>query len=449
MFSSIKDKLFKRKDGEWLKNIMGLASGAVLAQAIVLGTTPIVSRIYSPERFADLALVMAIYSIIGVTASFKYDAAIMLPKSERQSDYIFSICLYFALIVFIILALAGFIIVFNDFKILKSFDYSGIFFAVFTGLAFSVYITCNVRFNRKKNYYALVRLPIIQSGIISVLAIIFGVVGFESGLVSAQIFGVTAVSCCAVFMSREGIRKVPGIKCRALLKRHIESPKYLFPSTLIDTLSQQLPFFMVILYFDSVTGGHFSMSWRIMMIPMALIGMSISQVFFQRFSVLSGDPIGQIREIFKTWKFLIIVGIFPLLLLLSSAENLFVFALGDKWAEAGQIAVLLAPMFFARFIASPTSTAFIVLGLQRYTFLFAVALLFIRPIILMAGFHYGGLYSGIILLSIVEVLQVVFYKYILLRHLEELKNMKGSEKVEELTVHYLQKTYTTMIMERY
>lgn len=422
----LKGKFLNLTNDGWLKNILTLSSGAVLAQFIVIAMMPILSRIYSPDIFADLALLMAIYSIIGVTASLKYDAAIMLPKSNRQSDYIFSICIYLALIVFAALALVEIFFLFYDFEFLQGTHYFLIFLGILTGLSFSIYISCNVRLNRNKNYYALARLPVIQNIIISALALLFGMLGFKNGLVNAQVIGVGFISLCAVYISRNGIRKISNAKLQALLKRHINLPKYIFPASLIDTLSQQLPFFMTIYFFDSMVGGQFSMAWRIMMIPMALIGASISQVFFQRFSDLSGNLNSQINEIFRTWKFLIVLGILPLILLLFLAEDLFVFVLGDQWTEAGKIAFFLAPMFFMRFVSSPTSSAFVVLGLQRYTFIFSLALLLVRPIVLIVGFRYD-LYVGIILLSIVEIIQVSLYNGILIRYLQGLIAIKYKE----------------------
>lgn len=427
MFSTLKDNFLKRTSDGWLKNILTLSSGAVLAQVITIFMIPIIARIYSPENFADLAIVMAIYSIIGVSANLKYDVAIMLPKSSRQSDYIFSICLYLSLIVFAMLVLVEFFFLFYDFKFLKDAPYDLIFLGTSVGLSFSIYLSCNVWLNRNKNYYTLAKLPVIQSIVISTLAIVFGVLGFKNGLVNAQVVGVVFISLCAISISRKGIRRISRTKYQTLLKRHIRSPKYIFPSTLIDALSQQLPFFITVYFFDSIIGGQFSMAWRIMMIPMALIGVSISQVFFQRFSDLSGNLNSQLNEIFGTWKFLIILGILPLLLLLFLAEDLFVFVLGDQWGEAGKIAFFLAPMFFMRFVASPTSSAFIVLGLQQYIFIFALILLIVRPIVLLTGFHYYGLHTGIIFLSLVEIIQVILYNGILIRYMKKLIATKHKE----------------------
>jgi hypothetical protein len=55
--------------------------------------------------------------------------------------------------------------------------------------------------------------------------------------------------------------------------------------------------------------------------------------------------------------------------------------------------------------------------MQKYVFWYASVLLVLRPLILVLSFDFGDLYFGIILLSIFEVVQVLFYQRVLWRRL--------------------------------
>ena len=64
---------------EFLKNIITLFSGASIAQLIPVIVAPILSRIYLPEQFGLLGVLMALIGIFSVVATFQYESAIMLP----------------------------------------------------------------------------------------------------------------------------------------------------------------------------------------------------------------------------------------------------------------------------------------------------------------------------------------------------------------------------------
>ena len=57
-------KLFKPKS-EFSRNVLTLMTGTTIAQAIPIGISPILTRIYSPEDFGLFALFLAITNIIG------------------------------------------------------------------------------------------------------------------------------------------------------------------------------------------------------------------------------------------------------------------------------------------------------------------------------------------------------------------------------------------------
>jgi Membrane protein involved in the export of O-antigen and teichoic acid len=61
-----------------------LLSGTVLAQVVVLVTTPLVSRLYSPSETGLFAAFMTLPQTIAVVAGLRYDMAVVLP--ERDAD---------------------------------------------------------------------------------------------------------------------------------------------------------------------------------------------------------------------------------------------------------------------------------------------------------------------------------------------------------------------------
>ena len=398
----------------WLKAISTLSLSAMVAQALILAATPILSRLYIPEDYAALSVFMAVYSIVGVTANLKYDSAIMLPKRNEVSQTIFSLSLLITFIVGLFLLFLLFLSSYFIGTVNRLPSYSLLSVGCLMGIIFSCYLCSNVMLNRREEYTRLAKLPIYQNILIVAVSLILGFFSSQHGLIVAQTLGISLAMIMSLYFNKEYLLREWSLpKMFGVMRTYSASPRYLFPSALVDTVSQYLPLFLILNYFDSYIGGQFAMSWRIMMIPMALIGVSMSQVFFQRFSTQIDDPIGQKLELIKTWKVLAVIGFPPLIVLLFFGEEIFRYALGASWSEAGIFAALLSPMFYVRFICSPTSMAFTVLGMQKYVFWYASVLLVLRTLILVLSFELGDLYLGVILLSIFEALQVILYQRVL------------------------------------
>ena len=63
-----------------------IAGGTAIAQGINILSTPILSRMYSPEDFGIAAVFVSLIFLLSVVASLRYELAIPLPKTERHAD---------------------------------------------------------------------------------------------------------------------------------------------------------------------------------------------------------------------------------------------------------------------------------------------------------------------------------------------------------------------------
>lgn len=80
------------------KNVLTLATGVSIGQAIPLLISPILTRIYSPEDFGILALFLSIATLISVISSGRYEQAIMLPDTDEEAMHLTVISWTFAAI---------------------------------------------------------------------------------------------------------------------------------------------------------------------------------------------------------------------------------------------------------------------------------------------------------------------------------------------------------------
>ena len=82
---------------KFLKNILIVSSGSVLAQAINLISSPILSRLYSPEEFGNVGSIMSFANILAPVISFTYNQAILLENSKLGEKKLTALSVYISL----------------------------------------------------------------------------------------------------------------------------------------------------------------------------------------------------------------------------------------------------------------------------------------------------------------------------------------------------------------
>ena len=70
---------------EFFKNVATLISGTTFAQAFSVIIYLVLSRIYTEEDFGVFGLYMNILNIVVIFSTARYDQAILLPKSDKDS----------------------------------------------------------------------------------------------------------------------------------------------------------------------------------------------------------------------------------------------------------------------------------------------------------------------------------------------------------------------------
>ena len=138
--------------------------------------------------------------------------------------------------------------------------------------------------------------------------------------------------------------------------RYINFPKFYLPSVAVESLGSNIPNYFFMKVFGASFLGNYSMSNRIVSMPLSMIGNAIRTVFNQ--SVAEAYAMNQphIKLFNDNFFRLTLIGIIPVGVIVLFGPKLFAFVLGNEWYEAGIIARFLAPVFFLRLISSPLSS---------------------------------------------------------------------------------------------
>lgn len=168
------------------------------------------------------------------------------------------------------------------------------------------------------------------------------------------------------------------------LSRHRRFPIFDSCSALLNSISLQLPVLLLSVFFSPMIVGYYAICHRLVFLPSTLIASSISQVFFQRASVVKYE--GNLHFIVEaTFIRLVLIGLYPFLLLSIIGRELTIVALGLPWEEAGVFIQILSPFALFVFIASPMSILLIVLERQKIALYFNIIFITTRFLSLFIG----------------------------------------------------------------
>lgn len=383
----------------FIGNVLKLVSGSVAAQILGILLVPIVTRIYSPDDMGVFQLFVAVSGILVIFSTFSYQFAIMLPKSEEDSANVFF--LSSILVTFISLLVAVAVIIFPE-DIEHIIEY---IFHTKGSSKYLIYLPAIVFFNglffvqnywlsRKLRFGVVAGSRVLNALSTKVLQLVPFWTASPLGLIAGYTLGYGLADLAMLKGVREDLKIFRTVSVKKMKEVAIEYKNFpLFSSwsTLSNTISPQVPTFLLAYFYSTSVVGYFSLANQVVNMPMGLIGTAIQQVFFQKISeVKNGNSSGDMKTIVsEVYKKLILIGIFPMILLLILGEEIFTFAFGKNWYIAGTYVKILVPFIFLVFLALPISTLYSVFEKQKVWFTYSTALLISRFVALAIGGVYA------------------------------------------------------------
>lgn len=360
------------------KNVATVLGGAAGAQALPLLAAPLITRLCAPADVGAFSMWLGVVAVAAIGATLRLEAAMILDHGSEHQATCFSVVAWFATA----LALAMTLLAVGA-RLLGMPLASGLPWpALLTvGLAtwMTAYMQTTLAYATSHNAFGkAAKARIWASGGIALSQVGLLLLGAGGiALVAGQLAGLAA-GLAAAFLLLSPPRPRLGWKPDRLqlryLQRHSAFWRFSLPSNLLNVLVGQLPLFMIGVKHGALAAGLFALTQRVLSAPIALLASSVLEVF-KRQSVLDFQAQGNCREAYRyTFKALFLLGLGPSLLLFAFSPQLFAWIFGQEWRAAGEMAQVLAPLYFLNFIASPLSYVFFVAGKQKMDLLWQVAL---------------------------------------------------------------------------
>lgn len=392
-------------------------TGTIIAQAIPVLSTPILTRLYSPQDFGIFAVYMSILAIMGIFATGRYEIAIMQPKLHKNADQL----LWLALLVSLIISLVGlvFIIFFKEYviKLLGNPNNENIVYMIpLSIMLVTLYNGLTQWLNRNKHYKQMSFNRISQSLLLALFSIIFIAINnkiAEIGLLLAHTIAYS-ISFYLLYKSKS-LQKLTKFKFKNMLilaKKYDRYPKIDLFASGFNILAQQSPVLFLTAFMGAIYAGPYYMVERLLALPVGILSSSIGSVFREQATYEKHQSGGYDKIFIATLKKLFFFGFPIFLILFFLSPYLFVWFLGDKWVEAGKYAQILIPMFFFKFLVSPLSYSFYISDKLDYD-LYGQILFFLGIAFSFAiGYFYDNVYFAIIGTSISGSLTYLLFLFI-------------------------------------
>lgn len=433
------------KLSENMKNVARISSGTVIGQIISVISLPIITRIYGAEIMGVWAIIYAIAVIINTLSDVGLIQSIMVEdESSVQRTY----SVVSALI--IIIDLAAIAVVYFYCAVILDYDSSLILVTVFFTFIYSIslqFVQLSYTWlNRNKEYSVLMKNPIINQGSIMFFSIVLGLAGCKQ---YGYYIGVTAGQLLTLLhMKRHLPAKTPWptvLDIKEVIIKNKEFVKYQMPTNLTLQFRNQLPNLLIGGLFGNTMLGYFSVSQKLLNIPVTFIGQALGKVFYQRCSEMQreGQKLGEF--IYRNLSRAMMLAFVPMALLAAYGDAAVVIFFGREYAVSGIIVRIIVFRAFFTFVSSATQGMDIVLKKQQYAMFAGIVQTLAIALAVLLSYYFS---NDIIVCSIMITIAFICVQITYFCVMFKVMSIPMSYYLKNITLSLLAVLFTSFVLRR-
>lgn len=358
-------KLTETFKGDFAKSVLTLITGTVISQVIVFFFSLIISRLYTPEETSYFSIYTRIVLFVSTIATARFESALALPKREEHAFSLYRLLIQLITISFV--TTLFFSICTILFWSLESYY---VFILLLVPFGFASLSLMNIGNNwglRLGNFKEISRVRMLNSFSMNSVTVLFGCLGFGyQGLILGYVVGHAIPAFWFTrkyhLLKLKFLDFVNSRRKKVIGKTYIQFPKVMLPHALIDISRELLIVFFIILYFDKSSLGSYDFSFKMLKLPLTVVGSAIGQVYFQKIAKKKNEGESLVGITYETIRNLCLISIIPFTILMFFGADLFAFVFGENWRVAGEYSQIMAPWLMVNLIVSPISQLPVVVG---------------------------------------------------------------------------------------
>ncbi len=372
-----------------LRAVLTLLAGGALAQALPLLLGPWLTRLYRPDEFGLFHLFAAVAANVAVVACARYEFALPMAQDEPEADALRRLCLR-VLACTVALAALG-----------------AMAWAMWLGALWPLWLPAAVgalglvslatlNATRTQRFQGLAIARVLQHGGGALGQVIAGVL--HAGVPGLIVAPIAAAGAALIALGWPGPRQpalAGGPTWRSVAQRHRSFPLLNTPHAFLGALQDTVAVALIAGALGPAAAGAWGLALRYLKAPATLVGGAVSQALYPRLGA-GGAETGRCtaagRALVQRTMLLLAALAAPLVAVLWwLGPNLFVWAFGAAWAEAGALARALALYIGLHFVASPLGVVTRAWQAQAWALRLALVGQAVFVVALAAGLAWGGL----------------------------------------------------------
>lgn len=357
--------------GEFGRGVLTLVAGTGTAQVVVVASSPILTRLYTPADYGVYSVATALLTVVVTITCLRYDFAAPLPESDVEAANVLALSLVTAVAISTATAVA---------LVLLGHDMLALFGAAVLApyiplmalgqLGAGVVSALTNWAIRTKTFYEIAATRMTQSIALVGAQIGLGVAGCGApglfiGDVAGRVTGSTRLARAAWRSHASAFRRVSWSGMVQVAKRYRRFPIFSSWSALLAALGLQVPLLALVALYGTTAGGEYALASRVCAAPLTLVAGAVGQVFVADSArLVHTQPAAILRLFGRTTGVLARSAAGPALILGLAAPQLAEPVFGHGWREAGLFVAILAASYFLEFVMTATGDVIYVIERQ-------------------------------------------------------------------------------------
>ncbi|MEO8685232.1 MAG: oligosaccharide flippase family protein [Devosia sp.] len=437
-----------------VRSVAVLASGTMASQAILLISSPFLTRLYAPDQFGLLAAYMATVTILGAVSTLRYELVIPLPRRDDMAVNALALTMLCVLVTSVLTAAVLYSA--SDF-IADRFHYPALptigWLVPLGVLGMGTYTALNNWAVRRRSFGTIARTKLGQA--ISQTVIQFAsaltplsTLGLLLGNLVGQSAGITSFAREFHQNDLATIKRVNWRRMGFLARHYWDFPVFSLPASVAFSASQQMPALVMFSLFGPATAGFYLLAQRVGMMPATLLGTAMSQSIYKTLADRKKRPEAIGQAVLGPVRVMSNLTIGPAALAAMIAPIATGIIFGHDWIEAGHYLRWMAPWVCATIVFGAMTPIVSVLGLQKMGLVFQLGSLAASIAGMYAAGQAWGPVAAIAGFSIVKTLSIIIYRLHMF-HLVHIKPQKIGLSIVAQTAFFVSMFWlATQVFER-
>lgn len=328
-----------------------LGGSTLASQLLLLGSLPVIARLFGPEQFGIYTLFVGALAVAGVLVGLRYESAAVVARTDREAVVLVAIVLLSAAGTSLLVLLVAGMLQFAWPQRAADFGVTGLGAALALALLATGVQRAVLAWGTRRGWFRLIGLSQLGFNLLMVAAQLGGALAFAAsarvlawGHALALALSSGAAFAVAFAAERGRLRRALGRRrLVALGIRFKRFPTFMILYGLMSTVRERATQFMLGGVAGAEALGRFAMAWRLTSAPNSLLYAAIGPAFFG--AAARGTRDGNERIAVELVRFSLVLLVPAFVFLAVEATTLVTWLFGAGWSESGRaVAVLAAPM---------------------------------------------------------------------------------------------------------